>query len=53
MAICFLYTEQIMSTNDRELLKTAVVVQNAANLLLPSSRIPLKCFVRDACDSDL
>ena len=47
------HKEQIMATNDRELLKTAVVVQNAVNLLLPSSRIPLKCFVRDACDSDL
>ena len=44
------HKEQIMAINDRELLKTAVMVQNAANLLLPSSRIPPKCLVRDVCD---
>ena len=44
------YKEQIMAINDRELLKIAVMFQNAANPLLPSSRIPPKCFVRDACD---
>ena len=45
------HKEQIMATNDiRELLKTAVMVQNAANPLFPSSMIPPKCLVRDACD---
>ena len=34
------HKEQKMAINDRELLKTAVMVKNAANLLLPSSRIP-------------
>ena len=44
------HKEQKMAINDRELLKTAVMVQNAANPLFPSSMIPPKCLVRDACD---